>query len=344
MKHIATLTGLRGVAALVVFISHSANESLLPAFLGNGFGQIGVMLFFVLSGFLMTHLYVHEDFHKDNIKLYIFARIGRVFPLYFLMLILSVVITQFISADSFYPFTFHEADKIIRALLLIDAKYVFWTIPVEVQFYVVFIAFWGLYKKGFNVYSLFAFVVITMMPSIILYNVMAELPKVVTTYSYAFFIGVITAFLVDKIKHHASIRKAANIFGLPSLVLLFINLPEFRVEYNIALFEHYFFKIWVDPVNWLIIYLLFICATLNSTSLSILNTRFFVFLGNISYGFYLIHYPVIMFFVREVDLDPLLKLVLAFVVAAGISYISYQYFEKRVGRKIRNFGKTARMT
>ena len=58
MKRIHTLTGLRGIAALLVFISHCGAQSILPSFLGKGFGQIGVMLFFVLSGFLMTHLYI----------------------------------------------------------------------------------------------------------------------------------------------------------------------------------------------------------------------------------------------------------------------------------------------
>jgi len=56
MKYIHTLTGLRGLAALIVFVSHSANVGLLPHFFGTGFGQVGVMIFFLLSGFLMSHL------------------------------------------------------------------------------------------------------------------------------------------------------------------------------------------------------------------------------------------------------------------------------------------------
>ena len=60
-KEIGALTGLRGVAALIVFVSHGANEGVLPAMLGNGFGQIGVMIFFVLSGFLMGQLYLRRS-------------------------------------------------------------------------------------------------------------------------------------------------------------------------------------------------------------------------------------------------------------------------------------------
>jgi peptidoglycan/LPS O-acetylase OafA/YrhL len=48
-----------------------------------------------------------------------------------------------------------------------------------------------------------------------------------------------------------------------------------------------------------LIYLLFICAALNSKSLVFLTYKPFIFLGNISYGFYLIHYPIIMYLVNE---------------------------------------------
>jgi peptidoglycan/LPS O-acetylase OafA/YrhL len=56
------LTRLRGVAALLVVISHSANAGLLPALVGNGLDQVGVALFFVLSGHLMGLLYLHQPY------------------------------------------------------------------------------------------------------------------------------------------------------------------------------------------------------------------------------------------------------------------------------------------
>lgn len=48
------LDGLRGLAAYIVLVSHASNMTgLWGTLLGNGAGQFGVMLFFVLSGFLM---------------------------------------------------------------------------------------------------------------------------------------------------------------------------------------------------------------------------------------------------------------------------------------------------
>jgi len=46
------------MATFIVFISHCANQGMLPAMFGNGFGQVGVMLFFILGGILMDHLYL----------------------------------------------------------------------------------------------------------------------------------------------------------------------------------------------------------------------------------------------------------------------------------------------
>jgi peptidoglycan/LPS O-acetylase OafA/YrhL len=338
VKQIHTLTGLRGLAALIVFIDHSATESLLPRFLGHGFGQIGVMLFFVLSGFLMAHLYVHEIFDRQNVSKYAFARIGRVIPLYLLLLLLSVAISLFISPESFYPYKFYKLKYVATALLMIDAKYVFWTIPVEVQFYVLFVGFWALYKKGYNGFYLLAFSLITLVPAVIVYALFSKLPKFVSTYSYAFFLGVATALLLERIKHNRIINKYSTPVGAVALVLLFLNLPEIRLEYGLVLGEREYFRTWLDPLTWTIVYVVFLCAVMNSRGLSLLSGKFFMGIGKISYGFYLIHYPVLMFFVREVNAPDALKFTGAFLGAAAISYLSFYLFEKPMANKIRRFG------
>jgi len=340
MTHIHKLTGLRGLAAFIVFISHSANESILPRFFGEGYGQIGVMLFFVLSGFLMSYLYINEEFNQKNVRKYFLARIGRVFPLYFTILSFSFLITHYISSESFFPFKFYEVDIFLRALLLIEAPYLFWTIPVEIQFYVVFVAFWALYQKGSNAYLLFLFIILTMVPSIVLYRSIHHLPAIVSSYSYAFFLGSITALLFEKIKLHPNSKRISNIIGFPALVLLFINLPELRVQFGLVFSENFYLKTWGDPITWIIVYTVFLCAALNAQSLFVLNTRFFVYLGNISYGFYLIHYPVLMFCVKEVNIALPAKFILAFFLAVALSHVSFYYFEKPASIKIRQFGRS----
>ncbi len=334
MKYIHTLTGLRGLAALIVFISHSANESMLPAALGLGFGQVGVMIFFVLSGFLISHLYVKEDFNSENVKRYFFARVARIFPLYLLLLFLSLLISQYIYPEFFYHFS--GFPEFLRSLLFINAPFAFWTIPVEVQFYITFLGFWYLYKKYANPYVLALFIVITLIPSFLIYLKFQETPNIVSLYSYAFYIGVITALIQKKIRDNKLVIKVASIAGYPLIFFIFVNLPILRQEFGLIYSEYFYFRTWGDPIIWVSVYSLFICAVVDSKSLSFLKTKFFIYLGKISYGFYLMHYPVIMCF-KGLEISPLSQCISAFIVTITIAHISYHYFERPVGRLIRNY-------
>ena len=68
---------LRGIAALIVVVSHYSNKTnIWDGILGNQAGQYGVMLFFILSGFLMSHLYMSKPFTLENSKKFIVARIA----------------------------------------------------------------------------------------------------------------------------------------------------------------------------------------------------------------------------------------------------------------------------
>ena len=80
---IRKLNSLRGIAALIVLVSHYSNESgLLGKALGSGGGQFGVMLFFLLSAFLISYLYLHQQPRRPQLTAYFRARAGRVLPLF----------------------------------------------------------------------------------------------------------------------------------------------------------------------------------------------------------------------------------------------------------------------
>jgi len=332
LKYLHLLTGLRGFAALIVFISHAADKGYIPKVFGWGFGQIGVMLFFVLSGFLMSHLYIQKEVNYVNIRRYAIARIARVVPLFLLALCLSYLISNFIYPD--FTYNFDNNAEFFRALFFIHAPYVFWTIPTEIQFYFVFVIFWWLYQKRVSPWVLGLFMALTMLPSIIFYALYQKLPEVFSAYSYAFFIGVVTALLYRHLKDNKSIQQVANWAGLPFAILLFINLPDLKLALGIAS-DNVYLRTWADPSSWIIVYGLFICALYGSKSLAFLGWKPFVFIGEISYGLYLLHYPLVEH-INIPQIGPMGNLLLAFALTVMIAYLSFRFFEKPVSQWIRN--------
>lgn len=132
---IRKLNSLRAIAVLIVLVSHYSNSTnFLNGVLGHGSGQIGVMIFFVLSGFLMSFLYLNKDF---EVKKYIVSRLARVLPLFVFVVLLSFLSQQIFSNGVFYKIL--DVNSLISHLFLLSGVSVLWTIPTEIQFYILFI-------------------------------------------------------------------------------------------------------------------------------------------------------------------------------------------------------------
>ena len=150
-RHIPALDGVRGFAALSVFIYHygggSRSSSLPVRILGAivHFGWAGVSLFFVLSGFLISGI-LWDSFQKPNWWKRFYARRSlRIFPLYYLALLITLLVGLFFGSPlrSFVPLW-------VIALYLdnipplrwppTDASGMhlehFWSLAVEEQFYI----------------------------------------------------------------------------------------------------------------------------------------------------------------------------------------------------------------
>jgi peptidoglycan/LPS O-acetylase OafA/YrhL len=102
-NYIPALTGVRALAAYLVFISHFAYvfDGSFPQIIQRFLGEfhIGVTIFFVLSGFLITFRY-YNNFHltTDWFKQYLKNRVARIYPMYFLLTVAAFVY-YFITKD-----------------------------------------------------------------------------------------------------------------------------------------------------------------------------------------------------------------------------------------------------
>ena len=142
------IQGLRALAVLAVITFHY-NPALLPG------GFIGVDVFFVISGYLITQILMNQKLNSDQtivytLRLFYISRIQRIAPAYFAMLIVTILLASifFISTD--YS-TFYKSAK---SALYFNSNHYFsgfgdyfspdsneqpllhtWSLAVEIQFY-----------------------------------------------------------------------------------------------------------------------------------------------------------------------------------------------------------------
>jgi peptidoglycan/LPS O-acetylase OafA/YrhL len=122
------LNALRFIAATLVIFHHleqykfwGKQESLWGQSFIDALGHKPVSLFFVLSGFLITYLLLEEKRDKKsiNIKQFYLKRIFRVWPLYFLIVIIALTIVPIFSGIVFGHMPSPNSPILLISLILI---------------------------------------------------------------------------------------------------------------------------------------------------------------------------------------------------------------------------------
>lgn len=150
---ILSIEAIRGMAAIYVMLGHIVllykPYSLIPRFefiikTIFGFGQQAVLLFFIVSGFSIT--YSAPDFNAPNninISEYFYKRFRRIYPLFFISLVISIVIL-IITESRFEPFRtllsfFFLTDKAEGSISYpISTNFPIWSLSYEVVYYILF--------------------------------------------------------------------------------------------------------------------------------------------------------------------------------------------------------------
>lgn len=134
------MDGIRGLAVLIVFLSHSSGrgQALATSLQFQGIGHIGVYLFFVLSGYLLADHLFHEHAVKGaiSIKHFLIRRCCRILPLYYFVLTLLILYQE--TTGQLHKQYLHIDNSwqgYLQHLLFYKGDGVFWTLPAEFIFY-----------------------------------------------------------------------------------------------------------------------------------------------------------------------------------------------------------------
>jgi peptidoglycan/LPS O-acetylase OafA/YrhL len=145
-EHIGALDGLRGAAFLLVFAFHSLSGNLRTdtAFSSGlskivGLGWMGVDLFFVLSGFLITSILLKARDSENYYKVFYARRALRILPLYYLVLIISLALAHHHYPWNIQVFFWLNLSNLLTAFnpMLIPQLTHYWSLAIEEQFYLV---------------------------------------------------------------------------------------------------------------------------------------------------------------------------------------------------------------
>jgi peptidoglycan/LPS O-acetylase OafA/YrhL len=139
-SHLPGLDGLRGIAIIMVILSHFFMHTAYTRWF---IGIIGVWIFFVISGFLITTLLLKEKFNtgKISLKKFYLRRIFRILPVAYLFILVVIILNNFLHLG-IRPISFISSGLFVQNIPIpgINKWYVehFWSLSVEEQFYLVF--------------------------------------------------------------------------------------------------------------------------------------------------------------------------------------------------------------
>jgi peptidoglycan/LPS O-acetylase OafA/YrhL len=157
LSHLAALDGLRGIAVILVLIFHFSWAfpevglwGKLKQFLWAGW--LGVDLFFVLSGFLITRGLVKESTFSvgQRMKFFWARRAVRIFPLYYIVLAVGAAVCLFVGREHFPGWSYWlYAQNYTLAFDPMHLRWTahFWSLAIEEQFYFVWPVFMLLLAK-----------------------------------------------------------------------------------------------------------------------------------------------------------------------------------------------------
>jgi peptidoglycan/LPS O-acetylase OafA/YrhL len=364
-RYFDNLNGLRTLAFLIVFLQHTFSEWIYGVNVQNGWGgkilrlifqsgDLGVSAFFVLSGFLITHLLLNEkrDTRQINIPNFYMRRLLRIWPLYLAVLLYGFCLYPLIkeamgltvtSKNNFlYYFSFLSNFDVIsneRTLTNDPQISVTWSIAVEEQFYLIWPLLFTFLSKAYLKWMFVAIIIgceifrmINRNDMIVLYfhslSVIADLALGGLAAYYAFYSDRFITIVTQLSKNLVA---AAYLTGLIWLVFGESILPVAAFHTLSRLINTVFF-----------IFIILEQCYCRQSFFKFSRLSFLSSWGKYTFGLYLLH-PIVLRVVEmsvrkifNLQADVLhanfgytvFQAAITLAITMGVSYVSYEYFEK----------------
>ena len=350
-KYLPSIDSLRALAVLAVIIYH-VDVNYLPG------GFLGVDLFFVLSGYLISSLIIKEYRKTGSLNLYNFyiRRARRLLPAVYFMITVGLVVMVLFNEvllrkshldaifgyiySSNWWYIFHKLDYFDSFGAQSPFKHL-WSLAIEEQFYMIFPLLFllinrkkkskdGTYKLNKNfLYVVLGLILVSLIAHILLFDInnISRIYFGTDTRAFSLLVGVVGAILYPMEKLHAKVTPQQNImYSVISLVSIatLITVMIYTSEYNT----------WLYRGGFLLVAILGLIVIISSGKQHTLMSRLLsfkpvVFIGKISYSLYLWHFPVLVLTtpVSEIGNPNIIFVILRVILTFALATASYVFVE-----------------
>ena len=352
-NYVPQFDSLRAIAVILVIIHHWFESNKVLNFFPNG--PLGVNMFFVLSGFLITgillktkkQLEAKETTKVRTFKNFYMRRTLRIFPVYYLFLIvLWLIHDSAIARDGIYYFTY-TANYLFFSQQMFPARVAhLWSLAVEEQFYLIWPWLIILINRKWLPYVIGLFMIVGISSNYVFINAGWWVQIFTPACFDAFAIGGFLSFVVAY--RHDIIQKIEPWFRY--IFIAVISLFLFQVfDYSLlpARTIH----------SLLTVCIIYYCLFKNNNKIFnyILDNKWLKIMGKVSYGVYLYHLfiPELWMWInkqfnnRGIDLlwnkampqeiEPLWFFIQKFSVLMLLCLISWTFIEKPINKLKRHF-------
>ena len=317
---------MRGLSVIVVFLYHAR---ILQA------GHIGVDIFFVISGYIITSSISNMNFNMESIKIFYIKRIFRLTPPLLILFPIVLLGSLMVVSDSEIRNIFRNGIFSLLFManiygLIYDGYFSMsseynpfrhmWSLSIEEQFYIIIIPLIFLYKKFIDkklVAIIFLLPIFLMTPFLFYFNQSIDLIYLSTiTRGWELCIGVVFALNIKLLRTYTR-EISSNYLIIYIAIIIFISYQGFGPDMG-----YYWY---VQSVFIAVLTMFFISTKFLVFNLVVL--KLIAKLGILSYGFYVYHYPLLVFSRWIFGTLNLYQIFVIFTLTLFVSFISYKYIE-----------------